>query len=95
MNVRRIIFIIYIVIFGVLGLFATLFLKRTRDEYIQLQAQQAACQKRLGDAELKLKEQQKILDKLRTDPAYVEKIIRQKLNYAKPGELIFRFEDTR
>jgi len=30
--------------------------------------------------------------RLRTDPAYVERVIRRQLGYAKPDEFIFRFE---
>ena len=41
----------------------------------------------------KLREQEKIIDRLRNDPAYVEKVIRRRLNYAKPDEFLFRFED--
>lgn len=32
------------------------------------------------------------IDKLKHDPEYVEKMIRQKLNYAKPEETVFKFE---
>jgi cell division protein FtsB len=32
------------------------------------------------------------LKSLQGDPEYVESVIRTKLNYAKDGELIFRFE---
>jgi cell division protein DivIC len=40
-----------------------------------------------------LKEQEKILQRLQNDPAYVEKIIRQRLHYAKPDEFIFNFRE--
>jgi len=36
-------------------------------------------------------EQQRTLERLRTDPAYVERVIRQKLGYTKQGETIFLF----
>ena len=32
-------------------------------------------------------------EKLQEDPRFVEKIAREDLNYAKPGETIFRFVD--
>ena len=32
-------------------------------------------------------------EKLQEDPTFVEKIAREDLNYAKPGETIFRFVD--
>jgi cell division protein FtsB len=40
-----------------------------------------------------LHDQEIVLQRLRTDPAYVEKVIRRKLGYAKPDEFIFRFEN--
>ena len=32
------------------------------------------------------------LERLKHDPEYVEKVIRQKLNYAKANEVVFKFE---
>ena len=37
-----------------------------------------------------LKQQQ---DKLRTDPHYVERVAREEIGMAKPGEIIFKFVD--
>lgn len=34
------------------------------------------------------------LDSLRNDPKAVERLTREKLGYAKPGETVFRFEDA-
>jgi cell division protein FtsB len=33
-----------------------------------------------------------MLERLRSDPAYVEMVIRRRMGYAKPDEFIFRFE---
>ncbi|HMP74260.1 MAG TPA: septum formation initiator family protein [Kiritimatiellia bacterium] len=32
-------------------------------------------------------------ERLRNDPRYVERIAREELGYAKPGEIVFKFED--
>ena len=50
---------------------------------------------RLAAAEEKLREQTEYLERLRHDPALVERIIRQKLGYAKDDEYIFRFEEPK
>lgn len=34
------------------------------------------------------------IEALKTDPAYVERTAREKLNLAKPGETVFRFESN-
>ena len=47
----------------------------------------------VAEAELRLKYQEQVLERLRTDPAYVEKVIRRKLGYARPEEYVFRFEN--
>ena len=64
-----------------------------KKSYDQLKQQQAISERRLAEAEARLQEQQKILDRLRNDPAYVEKIIRQRLGYSKPDEFVFRFKE--
>ncbi|HRJ48846.1 MAG TPA: septum formation initiator family protein, partial [Opitutaceae bacterium] len=48
---------------------------------------------RLAEAQQRLKEHEIILERLRTDPAYVEMVIRRRLGYVKPDEVVFRFED--
>jgi cell division protein FtsB len=41
----------------------------------------------------RLAEQELVLERLRTDPAYVEMVIRRRLGYAKPDEFVFRFDE--
>lgn len=68
------------------------FFLQTRRQYQQLLKSEAESRQLLAEAQLKLREQDKILDRLRTDPAFVELVIRRQLGYAKPDEMIFRFE---
>lgn len=68
-------------------------LSRTRAEYARIAQIEAQTRQRLQEVELRLAEQEAVLDRLRNDPAYVEMVIRKRLGYAKPGEFIFRFED--
>lgn len=57
---------------------------RAQEETLRQDIQREAEQLRL----LKLKQ-----EKLKEDPRFIEKIAREDLNYAKPGETIFRFVD--
>ncbi len=91
-NLRRFIVGLYFLLFVGLGLTSAAFFWQTRAEYNRFRQIEADNQRRLAEAEARLKQQERILERLRTDPAYVEKIIRQQLGYAKPGEFIFRFE---
>lgn len=93
MNLRRLIFSLYLAFFAAISVAAGLFFLDAREEYLRLRAIQVEDIRRLGEAEARLRDQEIILQRLRTDPAYVEKVIRRKLGYARPDETIFRFEN--
>ena len=62
-------------------------------EYRELERRKAAIEeeKRLEEELLKhLKQQQ---EKMMSDPRFVERIAREELGYAKPGETVFKFID--
>ena len=93
MRARRVIISIYLVVFTGTLMMSGVYFWQTRAEYRQLQEMEKRSSRRLNELELRLKEQEVILDRLRNDPAYVEGVIRRQLKYAKPDELIFRFEE--
>ena len=82
-------------IFALIFVWSGLFFLQLHREYSLFKAQETANQRHLAEAETRLREQEKYLDQLRHDPALVERIIRQKLGYTRPGEFVFRFEDRR
>ena len=92
-GLRRIIVTVYLLLFLAVGAASGLYFWEARQEYNRLKVQEATSRRRLAEAEAKLREQEKILERLRNDPVYVEKVIRRRLGYAKPEEFIFRFED--
>jgi cell division protein DivIC len=92
-NARRLIVWIYAALFLLVGGFSGTFFFRTYREYAQLQRVEAETRQRLAQAEERLKRQERVLERLRTDPAYVEKVIRRQMLYARPDEFLFRFED--
>ncbi len=92
MKLRRFIITLYLVLFVSLAGGAAGFFWQTRAEYNQLKDMEAASRARLALAEERLRDQQRMLDRLRSDPAYVEMVIRRRMGYAKPDEFIFRFE---
>jgi len=93
MNARRLVFSLYVVLFAGLGAAGCVLLEDAREEYNRLVLKEDENRRRLAEAETRLKQEEKILDRMRTDPAFVEKVIRQKLGFAKPDEFIFRFEN--
>jgi cell division protein DivIC len=92
-NQRRLIVFLYGVIFTGLVVWAGAVFFESRAEYVQLKQNEADIRRRLVDAQARLAEQEKILERLKNDPDYVEKVIRRRLHYVKPGETIYWFED--
>ncbi len=93
MNLRQLILGLYVLLFAGLGIGGGVLFKDAHDEYSQLKQIEDADRRRLAEAQAHLREQERVLDRLRHDPAYVEKMIRIRLGYSKPDEVIFRFED--
>jgi cell division protein DivIC len=94
-TLRQLIIAVYLLLFLSLAAGSGVFFWQTRREYNRLVEMEQRAKARLAEAELRLKEQEKILERLRTDPSYVEMVIRRRLGYAKPDEYIFRFENNR
>jgi cell division protein FtsB len=92
-TLRRFIVSLYLLLFLVIGVGSGMYFLDAREEYERLKRLEAVSRQRLAEAQAKLDEQEKILERLRSDPVYVEKVIRRRLGYAKPEEYIFRFED--
>jgi len=90
---RRVILGLYLLLFAGLGVTGGYLFLDARAEYVRIEKVEATNRQRLAEAEDRLRSQEKVLDRLRTDPSYVDKVIRKKLGYAKPDEFIYRFED--
>ncbi len=93
MNLGKLILGIYAALFVAVTLWAGGFFVQMHRDYLTLKAQETANQRRLAEAESRLQAQEKYLDQLRHDPVLIERIIRQKLGYAKTQEFVFRFEE--
>ncbi|WP_438483641.1 FtsB family cell division protein [Oleiharenicola lentus] len=93
MNLRNLIIGFYTVLFIAVGLWAVVFFLQIHRDVTAMKAQEKSNQLRLAQAEAKLLKQQQYLDRLLHDPALVERIIREKMRYARANEFIFRFEE--
>jgi cell division protein DivIC len=81
-------------LFAGLGVAGIVLFKDAHDEYAQLQQVESADRHRLSEAQERLRDQERVLQRLRSDPAFVDKVIRMRLGYARPDEFIFRFDDN-
>lgn len=92
-RLERLILFLFLGLFVAAGVGLTVLLRQTYREYTTIKAREAYYQQTLSEAEVKLKEKEETVHRLRHDPAFVERAIRQRLGYVKPGELVFRFEE--
>lgn len=92
MTLRRSVVAFYALLFVALTLFAGLFFMRTYRELAGLRTREEENRRDLVALQKTYAEQKQMLDRLRHDPAYVERVIRERLGYARPDELVFRFE---
>lgn len=93
MNLNRALLTFYVLLFVGLGLGGAYLFLDARAELRRLAQVQAQNRARLAEVQRHLAEQEKVLERLRNDPYYVDKVIRKRLGYAKPDEFIFRFPD--
>lgn len=91
MNLRHFILYVYLALIVGIGVAGGLFFLDARAEYARLAAIQTENRRKVTEAETRLKYQEQVLERLRSDPSYFEKVIRRKLGYARPDEFIFRF----
>ena len=92
MTPRRLILLLYIVLLAGFGVWAGAMFLEARAEYQQLRQVQASGEARLAAAEARFKEQEVFLQRLRSDPKFVERVIRLQLGYGKHDEVIIRFD---
>ena len=90
---RQFIVLLYVVLLAGSGVGAGALFLEAKAEYNQLKLIEATMRQRLASEQARLKAQEEILRRLRTDPEYVEKILRTRWGYARPGEVIFRFPE--
>ena len=86
---------LFILLFAGIAFCAGVFFLQMHRELSTQRTQEAANEQRRKEAQAKLTEQQKYLDRLQHDPALIESVIRKKLGYVRAGEFVFRFEDNR
>lgn len=93
MTPRHIIVLLYVVLLSGFGIGAGALYFDARADYLALKEAQAANQVRLSAAQAKLRAQQLELERLKNDPKFIERVLRDRLHYAKQGEVIFRFDN--
>lgn len=69
-------------------------LYKTRKEHKAFLQHEAKLYIELTSLQKVLEAQESYLNKLTSDSAFYERVVRQKLGYSAPNELIFKFQDS-
>ncbi|WP_158277656.1 septum formation initiator family protein [Opitutus sp. ER46] len=93
MNLRRIIITAYAVVLAALSVTGGAVYVDARAQLRRLKEIELLKRQELVEAQARLKEQETILERLKSDPEFVERTLRRRHMYGKPGETIFRFPD--
>ena len=93
MKYRHLILSLYVLLFAGLTFAGGYLFLDARHQYSRLLQVEELNRQKLAEVQERLRSQEKVLDRLRNDPAYVDQVIRKKLGFAKPDEDIYRFED--
>ena len=92
-NTRRLLIASTLVGVTAIAVASTVWFLEAHGELQRLQVIEKANEQKLADARRRLNERETILRRLKEDPAFMEKVLRDKAKYARPGDVIFRFED--
>ena len=95
MKFSKLILGIYGALFVVVTVWAGGFFLQMHRDYLTFKTQETANQRRLTEAQSRLASQEKYLNQLQNDPVLIERIIRQKLGYAREQEFVFRFDEQK
>ncbi|MCC5789982.1 MAG: septum formation initiator family protein [Opitutales bacterium] len=89
----RFLAVFYLCVFVGLGILFFNFLGQNYREMESLRAREAHLERMVELREQELERKTETARRLREDPEYLERVIRQQLGYIGPGEFLFRFEE--
>jgi cell division protein DivIC len=92
MTFRRSVAAFYALLFVALTHYAGLFFVRTHAEMRALQDREDENRRQLAELKRTSVDHKVMLDRLNHDPAYIERVIRERLGYARPDETVIRFD---
>jgi cell division protein FtsB len=92
MTFRRTVLAFYALLFVALTMFAGVFFMQTYGEVQGAAAREDEARRVLAELRDRLALQQETLARMHSDRAFIERAIREQLRYARPDEVVFRFE---
>ena len=90
---ERVLLVMLLGMLGVLILFFAGLLLKTHREFENFKARQNRIEAKLIQARKEFEQKEAYLTRLLEDPEFLERVARERLGYARPDELLFRFSD--
>lgn len=81
---------------GMLGILVVFFggmLLKTHREFQNFKERELRIESKLIQARKEFHEKEAYLNRLLEDPDFLERVVRERLGYSRPDELLFRFSD--
>jgi len=91
----RILLILLIVALSAVTTGLVLVWTQTRREYVAFEQRRSDMEIRLAELKKERESKEAYLRAFINDPGFVERVIRDRMGYVEPGEVIFRFQNPR
>ncbi|MEN8661076.1 MAG: FtsB family cell division protein [Lentimonas sp.] len=90
---ERVILLMLLGMLVVLVLFFSSLILQTYREYKNFRAREIRIEAKLTQARKEFEQKEAYLARLLEDPEFLERVVRERLGYSRPDELLFRFSD--
>jgi len=90
---ERVIMLMLMGMLVVLIIFFTSLILQTHREYSNFKARENRIEQKLIQARKEFEQKEAYLTRLLEDPEFMERVVRERLGYSRPDELLFRFAD--
>ncbi len=92
---ERILLLVMLGVLLILIVFFSSFMVQTYREYKHFKNRQSRIEAKFTQARKEFEQKEVYLARLLEDPEFLERVVRERLGYARPDEVIFRFNDER
>ena len=90
---ERVILLMLLGILIVLTIFFSSLILQTYREYKNFRASEVRIEAKLTQARKEFEQKEAYMARLLEDPEFLERVVRERLGYSRPDELLFRFSD--
>ena len=90
---ERVILLMLVGVLVALIVFFSSLIVQTHREYKNFKARELRIEAKLIQARKEFEQKEAYLGRLLEDPEFLERVIRERLGYARPDELLFRFSE--